>query len=88
MIIDKIQLKRGFSDVLAKKLVGENKPLAGEPIFEVDTNKIKIGDGEHDYIDLDYIGESEIIFNSRYEFPSVGKDNILYIAVDENNAYI
>ena len=29
----------------------------------------------------------EIEFNNRYEFPSIGKENMIYIAKDENRAY-
>ena len=30
----------------------------------------------------------EIEFNNRYEFPSIGKENIIYVARDENALYI
>lgn len=30
----------------------------------------------------------EIEFNNRFEFPSVGKDNMLYVAKDEHKIYI
>ena len=43
-VINKIQFKRGVKATLEAKLVGVNKPAAGEPIFETDTNKLKIGD--------------------------------------------
>ena len=33
-----------------------------------------------------YVKETE--FNNRYEFPSIGKDNIIYIATDEKASYI
>ena len=29
----------------------------------------------------------EIEFNNRYEFPSIGKENMIYVARDENRAY-
>ena len=32
-----------------------------------------------------YVKETE--FNNRYEFPSIGKDNIIYVAKDENKIY-
>ena len=32
-----------------------------------------------------YVKETE--FNNRYEFPSIGKDNIIYVAKDENKTY-
>ena len=33
-----------------------------------------------------YVKETE--FNNRYEFPSIGKPNIIYIATDEKASYI
>lgn len=30
----------------------------------------------------------EIEFNNRYEFPSIGKENIIYVARDEHKMYI
>lgn len=33
-----------------------------------------------------YVKETE--FNNRYEFPSIGKDNIIYVAKDEKASYI
>jgi hypothetical protein len=35
-------------------------PKAGEPIIETDTLKIKIGDGEHPYNELNYVGAEEL----------------------------
>ena len=32
-----------------------------------------------------FVKETE--FNNRYEFPSIGKDNIIYVAKDENKIY-
>lgn len=32
-----------------------------------------------------YVKETE--FNNRYEFPSIGKPNIIYVAKDENKTY-
>jgi len=54
--IESIKFKRGDKETLELKLVGDNKPLEGEPIFELDTNKLKIGNGINDYVDLPYIG--------------------------------
>ena len=56
--IKTIQFKRGNKDKLEEILVGSRKPLQGEPIYELDTNKFKIGDGKKDYKDLPYIGGS------------------------------
>lgn len=30
----------------------------------------------------------EIEFNNRYEFPSIGKENMIYVAKDEHKIYI
>ena len=54
MRIEVIQLKRGNKDILEAVLCGERKPADGEPIFEIDTGKLKFGDGQRDYKDLDY----------------------------------
>ena len=32
--------------------------------------------------------EKEVEFNNRFEFPSIGKDNMLYVAKDEHKIYI
>lgn len=53
--IKSIQFKRGTKTALISNLKGDNKPLRGEPIWETDTNKLKIGDGEKDYEDLPYV---------------------------------
>jgi len=55
-----VQLKRGNKDVLISVLKGINKPADGEPIWEVDTGKLKFGDGIHDYGDLDYFRTGDI----------------------------
>lgn len=52
MAKNKIQLRRD----LAQRWIDVNPTLAmGEPGFETDTNKLKIGDGIHDWLSLDYI---------------------------------
>lgn len=33
-----------------------------------------------------YVRETE--FNNRYEFPSIGKDNMIYVAKDEHKMYM
>lgn len=92
-IISTIQFKRGKKEALERVLVGEDsRPLAGEPIFESDTNKFKIGDGKSDYKDLPYISGSvqsgNLYFASTiYEFPKTGDVDKLYIATAENNTY-
>lgn len=79
------QLRRGLAEVWKK-----NNPLLakGEPGFELDTNRLKIGDGEKNYNDLPYIGEAEV-FNadSVGGFPSIGRANTIYKAEKEKTLY-
>lgn len=91
--ISTIQFKRGKKTTLIAKLVGDAKPIAGEPIFETDTFKVKIGDGVKDYGDLPYIGEGssgveQVFFGTLLEFPKIGEAGKLYVATDEHNNYI
>lgn len=60
--IKTIQFKRGLKTSLEAKLTAEvlGIPLAGEPIFEMDTGKLKIGDGIHNYKDLPYLQGSSV----------------------------
>lgn len=52
-----IKIRRGLS----ADWVAINPILAqGEPGFEVDTNKLKIGDGIHPWNELDYLISSDI----------------------------
>ena len=60
MRIGVIQLKRGNKEALEAVLRGERKPADGEPIFETDTGKLKFGDGQQDYIDLEYFKAKDI----------------------------
>lgn len=60
MRIEVIQLKRGNKATLEAVLRGERKPADGEPIFEIDTGKLKFGDGQQDYIDLEYFKAKDI----------------------------
>ena len=90
--ISTIQFKRGKKEALERALVGKNILLSGEPVFEIDTNKFKIGDGKSEYKDLPYVSESvqldNLFFaNTVYEFPKTGEDGKLYIATAENNTY-
>lgn len=56
-ILTTFQLKRGT----ANRWVEVNPILKqGEPGFEYDTGKLKIGDGIHTWLELDYIGETEL----------------------------
>lgn len=60
MRIEVIQLKRGEKKALEAVLRGERKPADGEPIFETDTGKLKFGDGQQDYINLEYFKAKDI----------------------------
>ena len=60
MRIEVIQLKRGNKAALEAVLRGERKPADGEPIFETDTGKLKFGDGQQDYIDLEYFRTGDV----------------------------
>ena len=60
MRIEVIQLKRGEKKALEAVLRGERKPADGEPIFETNTGKLKFGDGQRDYVDLEYFKAKDI----------------------------
>ena len=85
-VIQKIQLKRGAKNILELVLKNSNRPASGEPIYELDTGKLKIGDGIHDYADLAYFGK-KLVYNNIFEFPTVGDEGTLYI-VNNGNSYI
>ena len=85
-VIQKIQLKRGVKNTLELVLKNSNRPASGEPIYELDTGKLKIGDGIHDYADLAYFGK-KLVYNNIFEFPTVGDEGTLYI-VNNGNSYV
>lgn len=80
-----IQLKRGSSARWAEL----NLVLAtGEPGFVTDENRLKIGDGVTAWNDLPYIGESSVVnASTHYDFPSIGKANVIYKAEVEKIIY-
>ena len=90
-VIQKIQLKRGTKNVLDLVLKDSNRPAAGEPIYELDTGRLKIGDGIHDYAKLAYFGSiastQKLVYNNIFEFPPVGNEGTLYI-VNNGNSYV
>lgn len=90
-VIQKIQLKRGAEKTLKLVLKNSNRPASGEPIYELDTGRLKIGDGIHDYAELAYFGSiastQKLVYNNIFEFPTVGAENTLYI-VNNGNSYI
>lgn len=80
-----IQLRRGNAEVWER-----NNPILsrGEPGFEIDKNRFKIGDGITPWNELEYAGENSV-FNAktRYEFPSIGRENVIYKAEEEKTLY-
>lgn len=61
--IRRLQIRRGTQAALEKKLVGDDKPLQGELLFELPTEahpggRMKIGDGLNDYTTLPYMPDS------------------------------
>lgn len=80
-----IQFKRGTAEALAR----HNPVLAvGEPCFTTDENRFKIGDGNTAWIDLPYVGEDNVFnANTHYDFPSVGRENVVYKAESEALLY-
>ena len=90
-IIQKIQLKRGTQNILELVLKNSNRPASGEPIYELDTGRLKIVDGIHDYAMLAYFGSiastQKLVYNNIFEFPTVGEEGTLYI-VNNGNSYV
>lgn len=80
-----IQFKRGK----AKRWEELNPVLeAGQPGFVIDENRLKIGDGVTAWSDLPYFGESDVQnYNTHYEFPPVGRENVIYKAHEERLIY-
>ena len=62
---------------------------SGEPAFELDTLKMKIGNGLTPWNDLPYIdGKREVSnFNYVYDFPVIGDENVIYKAEKEQSLY-
>lgn len=80
-----LQLKRGT----AARWMEVNPILAaGEPGFEYDAKRLKIGDGNTAWNDLPYVGSEEILCTDTYtELPSVGNANCIYKVGDERALY-
>jgi hypothetical protein len=58
----------------------------GEPGFEIDTGKMKIGNGIDEWLDLKYLGEDKDLVvntNTHYDFPAIGEVNVIYKASEE-----
>lgn len=80
-----IQFKRGTAARWAElNLVLE----AGQPGFVTDENRLKIGDGITEWNDLPYVGESSVVNEqTHYDFPSIGRVNVIYKAEAEKCIY-
>lgn len=80
-----ILLKRGT----AARWVELNLILAaGEPGFEYDTKKLKIGDGNTAWNDLPYVGSEELYCATTYaELPPVGNAKCIYKVDSEKSLY-
>lgn len=57
--ITSVQFKRGNKSALENVLVDDKVLKSGEPCWEMDTNKFKIGDGVSDYADLPYLSDGD-----------------------------
>lgn len=79
------QFKRGT----AAKWVELNLTLAaGEPGFEIDTGRLKIGDGKRTWLDLPYLGEGGVVnAATHYDFPETGAADVIYKAAEEKLLY-
>lgn len=80
-----IMLKRGTAEAWARN----NPVLArGEAGFEIDTNRLKIGNGEKAWNDLMYQDQNSIIEAETYaDFPAVGNTHTIYKASNEKKLY-
>lgn len=90
MTIAQIQFKRGT----AQRFIEVNPLLSeGEPGFEYDTYKLKIGDGVHYWNDLPYVnstvaGTEEIVSVQNYtNLPKAGENSKLYRVISDKLLY-
>lgn len=61
---------------------------SGEPGFETDTNRFKIGDGKTRWNELPYQHEGAVLTrNTHFDFPSVGNSSVIYKAYEEKALY-
>lgn len=84
MPIYTIQLKRGKAlSWLERNIVLE----VGEPGFETDTGRLKIGNGRTAWNDLPYVGSSIFSALTHEDFPKLGRADTLYRATQEKSLY-
>ena len=71
--------------------ITKNPILAyGEPGFELETSKLKIGDGIHTWLELPYIGGAQdyvLNYNTKADFPKPGTLGVIYKAQLERKIY-
>ena len=86
-ILTTFQLKRGT----AQRWIEVNPILKqGEPGFEYDTGKLKIGDGIRHWLELDYInnGKEEIVTVEKLsDLSAVGQSDMIYKVNSEKALY-
>ena len=87
MALYTIQLKRGKSSSW-----NSLNPILnpGEPGFEIDTGKLKIGNGVNSWRNLSYVGDSKrLIVNAKtvFDFPLIGEVDVIYKASQEKRLY-
>ena len=82
-----IQLKRGRASSWATL----NPVLQpGEPGYEIDTGKLKIGNGVDEWLDLKYLGDDKdlvLTAKTHYDFPAIGESDVIYKASEEKQLY-
>ena len=87
MALYTIQLKRGQ----ASSWAALNPILQpGEPGYEINTGKLKIGNGIDKWLDLPYLGEDKdliISADTRNDFPEIGESDVIYKASKEKQLY-
>lgn len=62
----------------------------GEPGFEIDSGRIKIGNGVDNWNKLNYLGDGKnliVTANTHFDFPAIGDVNIIYKASQEKQLY-
>ena len=74
------QVKAGVTMVINGKISAVSKQVLGDVSHK--------GDISGDVSKAENIYVKEVSFGNRYEFPIIGKDNIIYIAKDEHASYI
>ena len=80
-----IQLRRGTAaEWMQTTRILEN----GEPGYEYDTGKLKIGNGKSLWKDLVYIGSDNFYFVKQYsDLPKEGNENYVYKVEEEKKLY-